>query len=111
MRGCVEGRNEVAHALEFLRHRGQFSAVAVVQGRGEPGRQADAGPLDDRFQLAQPRRARMVAESAWRTVSRSLPRRIARWFAAVSAADNNDAMASLTAPWLAATHAWASPRS
>jgi hypothetical protein len=70
VRGCVEGRNEVAHALEFLRQRGQFSAVAVVQGRGEPGRKTDAGPLDEGFQFAKPRRASNGRRSAWRTVSR-----------------------------------------
>ena len=48
--------------LEILRYRGQFSRIAVVQGGGEPGRQADTRPLDDRFEFAQPGRAGAISE-------------------------------------------------
>ena len=36
--------------------------VAVAQGVGEPGRQADTRPLDDRFELAQPGCAGTITE-------------------------------------------------
>ena len=62
MRGRIDGRDKVAHALEVLGHRGQFRGVAVAQGLGEPGSKADAWALDDRLELAQPGGARTVPE-------------------------------------------------
>ena len=62
MRGRIKRRNKVAHPLEFLGHRSQLGAVAVRQGDGQPGRKADARPLDDRRELAQTGRARMITE-------------------------------------------------
>ena len=62
VRGRVHRGDEVAHALEVLGHRSQFSGVVITQGLGEPGGKADAWPLDDRFELAQPGCARTVPE-------------------------------------------------
>jgi hypothetical protein len=62
VRGRIDGGNGVAHALELLGYRGQFSGVDVAQGLDEPGGQAGTRALDDRIELAQPRSAGAVAE-------------------------------------------------
>ena len=53
----IDGGDEVAHLLEVLRYRSQFSSVTVAKGLGEPGSNANPRALDDRFELAQPARA------------------------------------------------------
>ena len=81
-----------------------MGGAAVAQGLGEPRGHANTGPLDDPLELTQPRCARTIPELGGGLQTHHFrcdcPLAAALW-----AADNKTAIASLTAPSPAATHA------
>jgi hypothetical protein len=98
VRGCIYGRDKVAHALETLRYRWQFRGIAVPQGFGEPGSKADAWTLDDRLELAN--RGPLEWSPNWLAVCRQITSAANCLLAlALSTADNKMLIASLAAPW------------
>ena len=62
VRGRVDACEQIAHPLEILGYRRQFSGVVVAQCGGESGRQANTRPFDNRFEFLQAGRRRTVAE-------------------------------------------------
>ena len=110
MSGRIDRRHKVAHRLEILGHRGQFSRIPVTQCDGETCREADSWPLNDRFEFTQPGRAGAISELCGGLQADHFGRELPT-SAAFSAADNKTVIASVTPPWLAATHARARLRS
>ena len=106
----IDGRDDITHVLEFLLKPRQFIGVAVAQSCGEPGSQTDTRTFDEEFEFAQPARAGAVAELRGglqhSTSAANCP--IVR---GPFGRRQQTLIASLTAPWAAATHARARLRS
>ena len=111
MGGGIDGRDEIAHAARIPLTRRIIQRHRRRESGGEPRRKADTRPLDDRFELAQPRRAGAITELGGGLQAQHFCCESPSSSCSFGRRQHDSVIASLTAPCAAATHARARLRS